>query len=377
VSNGKKGRSTHRRREWGELPGWGEDKGRIWRRWITRVVVVIGFLAFMSGAAYLVNKGVDWYQGRSTTTTAGAQVTTKTVTVASGMTAAEVGQLLEDEGIIQSASEFLDLVKSRGTENALLPGKYRFNDSLALLQVVDMLERGEGAATFKVTIPEGLSASQVAVRLTDQGDIPGDNYLALSGQPREFELPKLGGANAPSLSTLEGLLFPSTYWLIDGDGATQLIGAQLAAFGQKTATLKWDKAKALGMTPYQIVIVASLIEKEVSVPEERPIVAAVIYNRLKKDMTLGIDATVRYALDKWTGSLTTADLEVDSPYNTRNVKGLPPTAISSPGVAALEAALEPANVDYLYYVLSDTKGNHFFTADYNEFLRAKENQPQQ
>jgi len=122
--------------------------------------------------------------------------------------------------------------------------------------------------------------------------------------------------------------------------------------------------------------VASLIEKEVSVPDERPLVAAVIYNRLEKKMTLGVDATVRYALDKWTGELTSEDLEVDSPYNTRVVKGLPPTPISNPGVAALEAALEPAEVDYLYYVLSDTEGNHFFTADYDEFLRAKENQPE-
>ena len=94
-------------------------------------------------------------------------------------------------------------------------------------------------------------------------------------------------------------------------------------------------------------------------------------------MTLGIDATVRYALDKWTGELTSEDLEVESPYNTRNVKGLPPTPIASPGLAAIEAALEPADVDYLYYVLRDTKGNHFFTADYEEFLQAKENQPEQ
>ncbi len=138
-----------------------------------------------------------------------------------------------------------------------------------------------------------------------------------------------------------------------------------------------EQVDALGLTPYQIVIVASLIEKEASIASERAKVAAVIYNRLKKDMTLGVDATVRYAVDKWTGPLTTEDLEVDSPYNTRIVKGLPPTPIANPGVAALRAALEPAAVDYLYYVLSDTDGHHFFTASYEEFLQAKKNAPAQ
>lgn len=338
--------------------------------------MVVGFLAFVSVAAYLVNRGVDWYQERGTTTTEQeARDTTKTVTIASGTSAAEVGRLLEDGGVIESSAEFVDLVKSRGTESALLPGKYEFGEGLALIDVVDMLERGEGAATFKITIPEGLAASQVAARLTDEGDLAGDSYLEMADSPGEFELPKVGGAVPTGLTTLEGLLYPSTYWLTDGDGATQLVGAQLAAFAQKTADLPWANGEALGVTPYEIVVVASLIEREVSVPEERPIVAAVIYNRLKEGMTLGIDATVRYALDKWTEDLTSEDLKVDSPYNTRVKKGLPPTPIANPRVESLEAALEPADVDYLYYVLKDTHGNHFFTASYDEFLEAKANQP--
>jgi UPF0755 protein len=131
------------------------------------------------------------------------------------------------------------------------------------------------------------------------------------------------------------------------------------------------------VSAYEIVIIASLIEKEARIADERSKVAAVIYNRLKKDMVLGIDATVRYALDRWTGSLTQKDLEVDSPYNTRVVKGLPPSPICSPGVAALKAALEPADVDYLYYVLSDADGHHFFTNNYDEFLEAKAKAPAQ
>ena len=188
-------------------------------------------------------------------------------------------------------------------------------------------------------------------------------------------LPDVGGKQ-PDVDTLEGLLFPSTYFLMEGDGATELIGAQLAAFTAKTANLPWKNATALGVTPMEIVVIASLIEKEVNVASERAKVAAVIYNRLKADMTLGIDATVRYAVNKWTGALTAEDLNVDSPYNTRIKKGLPPTPICNPGVAALQAALEPAKVDYLYYVLKDNDGNHFFTASYDEFLQAKQNAPQ-
>jgi UPF0755 protein len=133
----------------------------------------------------------------------------------------------------------------------------------------------------------------------------------------------------------------------------------------------------LGVTPYQIVIIASMIERECSVADERAMIARVIYNRLAQGMTLGIDATVRYATNKWTGDLTDEDLAVDSPYNTRKVTGLPPAPIASPGLDALRAALEPVNGDWLYYVLKDTTGNHFFTASYEEFLQAEENQPQQ
>lgn len=361
--------------ERGQHTGWGSTRSPEWRRWVRRLIIVAAFLIFAAVCAHLVDRGFDWYYDHSTTTVEPVEVVRKTVTITSGMTATEIGTLLEDEGVIESAADFADLVEERGTENALLPGRYTFGEDLQLLDVVDMLEQGKGSQTFKLTIREGRSVSQVAADLTEDSHISGATYEELSKEPGQFRLPRLGDEDLPDVDTLEGLLFPSTYWLVEGDSAVQLIGAQLAAFESKTAGLPWENAEDLGMTPYEIVIVASLIEKEVSVADERPLVAAVIYNRLAEDMTLGIDATVRYALDKWTGDLTTEDLEVDSPYNTREVKGLPPTPICSPGEAALEAALQPADVDYLYYVLEDTDGNHFFTDSYEEFLEAKENQP--
>jgi UPF0755 protein len=356
----------------------GSDRQRKARRWIARCVVVAAFLLFIVGVALFVNRSVDWFHVKSTSTTAtqsthGAAVE---VTVDPGMSASEVGRLLEEKGVVDSSADFVDLVKERGTEEALRPGIYEFYKGQALREVVEMLEKGEASPIFKLTIREGLSVKQIGEYLTAESSIDGASYVELSGKPAKFIVPQVGDTT-PEVTTLEGLLFPSTYFLMEGDGATELIGKQLDAFRSKTASLPWENAPALGLTPYEVVIVASLIEKEASIDEERPMVAAVIYNRLKKDMRLDIDATVRYAVNKWTGALTDKDLATDSPYNTRAVKGLPPTPISNPGVAAIEAALSPADVDYLYYVLTDTKGHHLFTASYDEFLEAKQNQPEQ
>ena len=347
------------------------------KRLATRVVIVGAFLAFVIAAAYFINKGVDWYEVRATTTTTvAAHGREVQLTINPGMGASEIGRLLEQKKVIDSQAEFVDLVKKRDSEKKLRPGIYVFYEDQQLLEVVDMLEQGRGSPIVQITVNEGLAVSQVGALLTEGGVIKGADYVKLSAQPDKFVVPDVGGT-IPEVATLEGLLFPSTYYLIEGDGATELIGKQLEAFGSKTASLPWENTKVLGISTYEVVIVASLIEKEVNIPEERPLVAAVIYNRLKQDMTLGIDATVRYAVDKWTGPLSDEDLGTDSAYNTRLKKGLPPTPICSPGVAALEAALEPSGVDYLYYVLEDTDGNHFFTADYEEFLEAKERQPQQ
>jgi uncharacterized YceG family protein len=269
--------------------------GRRPRRWLSRILIVGVFFGCLALIGVVVDRGVHWVEGRSsTTTTEAARGATVEVVISPGTTATQVGTLLEEQGVIESSAAFVDLVKSRGSESKLRPGIYQFSVGQELLKVVDMLEQGQGSVSFKLTIPEGMAASQVAALLTEEGTVTGESYLQLSGQPAKFVVPKVGGA-VPKVTTLEGLLFPSTYYLLKGDGATEVIGAQLAAFAAKTASLPWSKSTALGLTPYQIVIVASLIEKEASIASERAMVAAVIYNRLKKDMTLGVDATVRYA----------------------------------------------------------------------------------
>jgi UPF0755 protein len=170
--------------------------------------------------------------------------------------------------------------------------------------------------------------------------------------------------------SIEGFLFPALYEFSQHTTGAELVADQLAAFRRRFGSLDLRAAKAKNLTPYDILKIASMIEKETVVPSERRLVAAVIYNRLRNRMPLGIDATIRYGLGiPGTESLTKAALRSDSPYNSRRFPGLPPTPIANPGLASLRAAAHPANVDYLYYVRIPGTKKHFFTANESEFLR--------
>lgn len=360
-----------------ELPPMGEShpgkkrrKRRSAKAWALRVVVVIGFVAFMIGVYAVVNRTTDWLQAKQAETTSTTLAASVRVTISPGLTSAQIGQLLQDKGVITSASAFADLVSSRGSADKLQSGTYTFATKSSLIAVVDRLEKGS-SNTFTVTLKEGLAASQIQAELVKTGAVKNsDTYESFVKQPEKFVVPQIGGITQ-KVTTLEGLLFPDTYNLMTGDGPTELIGSQLQAFNKKTASLEWSKADAIGLTPYQILIVASLVEKEASTSADRSAVAAVIYNRLQKKMTLGLDVTVRYAVKKWgVEPLTDDDLKVDSPYNTRVSKGLPPAPICNPGVASINAALNPADVDYLYFI-ADADGKMSFTADYDEFLTIK------
>jgi UPF0755 protein len=361
-----------------ELPPAGESyparkkrKRRSAKAWVTRIVVVVAFVAFMFGVYTVFNRTHDWLQAKAAETTTTTLAANVRVIISPGMTSTQIGQLLEAKGIIASGSAFVDLVNSRGTTDKLQPGTYTLPTKATLIAIVDKLEKGQGTTTFSVTIREGLPASEIEAQLVKDATVKNpETYSDLVGQPAKFVVPQIGGITF-KVTTLEGLLFPDTYNLMAGDGPTELIGAQLQAFNKKTAALDWTQADAVGMSNYQIIIVASLVEKEAVTSADRAAVAAVIYNRLKKKMTLGLDVTVRYAVNKWTEPLTAADLVVDSPYNTRVVKGLPPGPICNPGVTSIEAALNPAAVDYLYFI-ADAKGKMSFTASYDAFLKLKQ-----
>ena len=229
---------------------------------------------------------------------------------------------------------------------------------------------------LKIVFPEGFTAGQMAERITAVNKIAREKrkvrprlreaeYRRLT---RRSKLPgRLAGDRKPR--PLEGFLFPATYEFLPTTTTKQLVNKQLVAFDRAWGQLDLAYAKSKKLTPYDVLIIASMVEEETLAPDERPKVAAVIYNRLKAGMTLGIDATLRYGLDiPATESIRQSQLESDNPYNTRKLTGLPPTPIANPGLASMQAAAHPAKVNYLFFARKPDKVHHFFTADEDEFL---------
>jgi uncharacterized YceG family protein len=221
----------------------------------------------------------------------------------------------------------------------------------------------------RVLIPEGYTADQIAVLAREDG-LRG-SYLTAVGKAVHRGLLRLSTYGAAhGTHSLEGFLFPATYELYAGTPSSHLVDQQLAAFRRNFGGGEIDRARKLGVTPYELLIVASIIEREAGIAHDRPLVAAVIYNRLRLNMMLGVDATLRYALHDFEHPLTEAQLASNSPYNTRLHKGLPPTPISNPGAAAIRAAAHPAHVSYLYYVAgADGCGEQVFSTGYAQFER--------
>lgn len=212
----------------------------------------------------------------------------------------------------------------------------------------------------KLLIREGLRREDVAALLDAETGIAGQRYLALTA-------PGARGralARAARPTSLEGFLFPATYEITDATTARDLVDQQVSAYESNTAQVDYSYARARNLTRFDVLILASLIEREVQVPAERRLVAGVMYNRLKAGMRLDIDATVQYALGEWKAELTASDLMIDSPYNTRRFGGLPPGPIASPGLDSIRAAARPKPSDHIYYVArNDGSGGHYFSGD--------------
>jgi UPF0755 protein len=231
------------------------------------------------------------------------------------------------------------------------------------------------AKPLRIVFPEGFNRREMAERITAVNKIARQKrkvrprlkaarYLALTD---EHPLPgQFAGDRKPRM--LEGFLFPATYDFTAKTTTAQLVERQLEAFRKNWEKIDLAYARAKNLTAYDVLIIASMVEKETLAPEERPLVAAVIYNRLKAGMALGIDATIRYGLNvPGTEPLRQSHLASDTPYNSRRFAGLPPTPIANPGLASMQAAAHPANKDFLFFVRKPDKVHHFFTASEDEF----------
>lgn len=296
-----------------------------------------------------------------------------TVVVAEGSSTKKIAAQLEEAGVIDNDRAFTNYVKNHEQTNALKPGTYSFVTGMDESEVVKLLVAGP-APEGNLVIPEGMTIEETAEVIHGAcPQIAVDEFtnLAKNGASRyASDYPFLADAYNDSL---EGFLFPKTYEVPDDATADDIIRMQLDQFSRETQNIDYSHAKGKGLSQSDVITIASIIEEEAYIDEDRPKIASVIYNRLAKPMRLQLDSTVIYALDGNAGEhLSTEDTRVESPYNTYINDGLPPGPISNPGSASIEAAAQPEQTDYLYYVLTSRDGSQTFTKDYDEFLKAKE-----
>jgi UPF0755 protein len=287
-----------------------------------------------------------------------------TVTIPRDSGVGDIGDLLERKGVISSSFFLQARATLSGKRADLKPGTYDLRRGMSYGSVLDILSGGPLQNVVALTVPEGLSRREIAAIAVRDG-------MKGSYEAATIQSPLLNPARygAKGARNLEGFLFPSTYDLRRGPVGA-LVAKQLATFKERFATIDLRSARHVNLTPYDVLTIASLVEREAQIEAERPLIASVIYNRLRAQMFLGIDATTRFALNKWSGALTQSELASPSPYNTRNHKGLPPGPIGNPGVASIQAAAHPAHTRYLYYVADcNHPGRHVFDTTAAGFAR--------
>ena len=332
------------------------------RRWVRRAPadarvrraagVLVVIVALSAAGITAANRGVDPVgKGRI-------------VVIPPGASSGEIGRVLQSAGVIRRSSYFVLAVRLRRLTRALQGGEYLLSPSMTLLDTVDVIAHGQ-VVLHPVTIPEGFTAAEIVDGLALEG---------LGERTRLAEIVERGADLFPHeflhwmpIRSLEGYLFPDTYRLPRGIPEREVIRALLDRFEQVVVPM-W-KAEGGGRSLHEVITLASLVEREARLPQERALIAGVLYNRLRRGMRLEVDASVLYALGRHKSVVTYKDLEVNSPYNTYRHAGLPPGPIANPGLAAIRAALAPATTNYLYYV-ARPDGSHVFSRTYQEHLAA-------
>lgn len=286
----------------------------------------------------------------------------------------KVAQILKENGIIEYKSLFLLYASVSDANVKLDPGTYELSTIYDYRAIVKKMQFGSGAmVTTQVTFPEGTNLKD-AFKLLQENKVCTYDELMECAASMDFGYSFLVDLPYGDASRLEGYLFPETYEFYQGATAQGAIDTFLQIFNAKVTAEMRDKAGAMGYSLHQIITIASMIEKEAANDEERANIASVIYNRLKQDMPLQIDATIQYILPEVKEKLSTEDTKIESPYNTYLNKGLPAGPISNPGLPSIKAALNPATTRYLYYALDEASNTHKFFTSYNEFEAFKATQ---
>jgi UPF0755 protein len=320
-----------------------------------RRVLALLALVGIGTALYVINATFQPFHGAGTGSVP--------VRVPAGADAGQIGKLLEARGVVADGRFFELNATLTFRRGQLREGSYVLRRDMSNGDAIEALMQGPKVRvvkTFNVTIPEGLSRREAAPRVR-AGGVKGSYLKATSSRATLRRVRRLGAPRGTL--TAEGFLFPATYELRAGAGARALVRKQLDAFRDNMRRINLRFAKRKKLTKYDVVTIASMVEREAQLDRERPLIAAVVYNRLRLGMPLGIDATIRYVENNWKRPLRESELVRDTPYNTRLHTGLPPTPIGNPGFASLRAAAHPANVDYLFYVVKPGAcGEHLFSS---------------
>jgi UPF0755 protein len=331
------------------------------RHWGRRVFALIALVAIVV-ALYVINATFQPFHGDATGSVR--------VKVPTGADAGQIGDILDAKGVVDSGTFFVLNATVTGRRGGLRPGGYTLRKGMSNGDAIAALTKGpkvKVVPTTNITIPEGPSIREEAPKI-DKASFTG-SYAKAANSPATLRAIRRLGAPKGTKSA-EGFMFPATYTLIEGAPIKNLVAKQLAAFKDNFGSVDLSDAKRKNLTRYDVLIIASLIEREAQLDRERPLIASVIYNRLKDGTPLGIDATIRYDINNWSRPLRVSELETDTPYNTRTRRGLPPTPIGNPGLKSIKAAAHPAKTQYLFFVRKPGKsGAHAFSKTNAQFER--------
>ena len=343
------------------------------KRFLIVILIVIAVIAGILGISYAVGRhfASGYLISDNQEDTEIAPETLISVDIPQGVSTRDIAALLKDNGIIGSEFSFRMKSKINGADGSYNYGTFYLSKDMSTEQIIEILQSPPSTDEInKITIPEGYTAKQIAALVDEKGIATSDEFInEMNNGTFEYEF--LEGIPKRE-NYLEGYLFPDTYFLSGNEKAHDIIVMMLNRFEQIYNNSLKDFIGSTDYTLDQIVTVASMVESEAKLDEERPTIAGVIYNRLGMDMKLQIDSTVQYALSTKNEVVTETDLTVDSPYNTYQNTGLPAGPICNPGEASLVAALKPKEHNYLYYVLKERGGSeHAFAETYDDFLAAK------
>ena len=290
------------------------------------------------------------------------------IVVKPGMVAHDIGNLLYEQGAIKSVILFQAASKIQGLESSLQAGEYVLKKNMTVQQIIGILAKGE-TDYQQITIPEGYTVEQISKLLQEKklGTAEKMKSLAASFVP----YPYMTNNNPHVVYKVEGYMFPNTYRITSGATEEQILTMMTTLFDEQFTDSMRARANEIGLSIKDVVILASLVEKEAQLPIDRPLIAGVFLNRLKQDMPLQSCATIQYILGYPKAELTVQDTEISSPYNTYQHMGLPPGPIANPGIAAINSVLYPEKTDFLYFV-ADKEGAHHFSKTYEQHLIAIE-----